>query len=197
MNACLRRLAPLAALLAAAAAAQAQEAAVTRRATQLRDAPGDNAKLVLALPAQSALTRLPERQGPWVQVRTAQGQTGWLHLFDVGPAGAPAEGGSSASGALRGITGFFTKGSSPAPTTVATSTIGIRGLSAEDLSRAQPNLAAVQQAESLRQNERDARAFANAAALTPVNVEPLPAPPRPASGGNNNSNGNTPNAGGE
>ncbi|MDB5897488.1 MAG: hypothetical protein JWP41_1090 [Ramlibacter sp.] len=70
--------------------AWAQEAAVVRRATELREAPGDQALSLAPLPAQTAVTRTNERQGPWVQVRTAAGATGWVHLFDVGPATAAA-----------------------------------------------------------------------------------------------------------
>lgn len=161
--------AALAALLAQAALAQ--EAAVTRRAVELRDGPAGQGKVLASLPAQAAVTRLPERRGPWVQVRTAEGATGWVHLFDIGPASAAAEG-SGAGGALRGLTGLF-GGSRPTPTG---STAGIRGLDAQDIANATPNPAAVTQMEGLRQGETQARAFADRAALRPVDVEPLPAP---------------------
>jgi hypothetical protein len=153
------------------------EAAVTRRATELREAPASSGRSLAALPAQSPLTRLGERQGPWVQVRTEAGATGWLHLFDVGPATSAA--GNMASGALRGITSLFAKGGPSSAVTVPTSTIGVRGLGAEDLARAQPDPAAVGHMESLRQNENQARAFARAAALRPVAVDALPAPSGP------------------
>jgi len=154
-------------------AAQAQESAVTRRAVELREAPADQARPLASLPAQAAVTRTAERQGPWVQVRTAQGATGWLHLFDIGPAAAPAEGGG-AGGALRGVTSLFGSGRS----TQTGGTAGIRGLDAQDLANATPNPAAVTQMEGLRQGEGEARAFADRAALRPVNVEPLPVPAR-------------------
>ncbi|HSV34946.1 MAG TPA: SH3 domain-containing protein [Ramlibacter sp.] len=157
------------------------EAAVTRRAAELRENPGDVGRSVASLPAQSPLTRLGDRQGPWVRVRTEAGATGWLHLFDVGPPGSSSGGGNIASGALRSVTGLFT-GSRATSSYSPTTTVGIRGLSAEDLARAQPNTAAVGQMETLRQSDAQARAFASAAALQPVAVEPLPAPPRPATG---------------
>jgi hypothetical protein len=177
--------------LLAAFAVHAQEAAVTKRATELRDAPAESGKSLASLPAQAPVTRLGERRGPWVQVRSEAGATGWVHLFDVGPATggastqAPAAGGSGTTGALRSVTNFFNRGGS-APTggsSVSTSTIGIRGLSAEDLANAQPNVQAVGQLEALRQSENDARSFAGSAALRPQEVEPLPAPARPSSGG--------------
>lgn len=175
----------LLALLATAAQAQT-EPALLKRATELRDAPGEAARSLVSLPAQTPVTRLGDRQGPWVQVKTAAGGTGWVHMFDLGPASAAAStsqaapGGNAATGALRGITGLFGRSNAP-PTTLATSTIGIRGLSKEDLANAQPNLAAVGQLETLRQNEAQARDFAGAAALASVSVPALPVPQRVAS----------------
>lgn len=158
---------------ALAGAAQAQEAAVTRRATQLRDGPADSARSLSWLPADAPVTRGSERQGAWVQVRTGAGATGWVRLFDLAPAGAAdAGGGSVVGGALRGVTRLL---GNDKPVHAAT-TAGIRGLGAEDLARAQPNPAAVTQMERLRQSEADARAFADAAALRPVVVAPLAAP---------------------
>ena len=173
-TALLRSLCVLALAGALLPGALAQESAVTRRATDLRDAPGDKGRSIATLPAQAAVTRTNERQGPWVQVRTPAGATGWVHLFDIGPATAAAEGGSSAGNALRGVTGLFGSGRS----TQTGSTAGIRGLDAQDLANAQPNPAAVAQMEGLRQTEADARTFANSASLRSANVEPLPAPSR-------------------
>jgi hypothetical protein len=162
---------------AVAAGAHAQEAAVTRRATELRDAPSEQGKSLASLPAQAAITRTAERQGPWVQVRTGAGATGWVHLFDVGPAAAAPQSGG-AGGALRSVTSLF--GGSSRQTQTG-STAGIRGLEAQDLAQAQPNPAAVTQMEGLRQSEADARSFADSAALRPASVEALPAPARRSS----------------
>ena len=113
-------------------------------------------------------------------MRTAQGATGWLHMFDVGAqAGTAAAGSNTATSGLRSLGGLFGGGSS----TTATATVGIRGLSAEDIANAQPNPAAVQQAEKLRVSADQAQRFASAAALRKQNVEPLPEPPRPAGTG--------------
>ncbi len=46
------------------------------------------------------------RRGPWIEVRSAQGVTGWVHMFDVGTTPV-AQGGNFATGALRGLTGLF------------------------------------------------------------------------------------------
>ena len=166
--------------LAALPAAWAQEeAASVRRATELREQPTETSRSLAALPRDTAVTRLAERSGAYVRVRTQAGLVGWVHLFDVG---APAANGTpaAASGLLRGVTSLFGK-SAQRPTTVSTSTIGIRGLGAEDLAQAQPDAAAVARMEALRVSEQQARDFARDAQLVPVAVEPLPAPARPSS----------------
>lgn len=166
-------------LVLTSATAWAQEAMLTKRSTMLRDAPAATATSLADLPAQSPITRLPTRQGPWVQVRTAAGVTGWVHLFDVASATEQSSVASTASGALRGLTNFFNRGNTAAPTT-ATATVGIRGLSAEDLTNAQPNMAALAQAEAQRQDANQARKFAADAALRTQTVAPLPVPTPPA-----------------
>lgn len=162
--------------------AWAQEAAVTRRALDLREAPAEQARSIASLPARTALSRTSERQGPWVQVRTSAGATGWVHLFDIGPAAAPAEGGNFASGALRGVTSLF-GGSRPTQTG---STAGIRGLGAEDIANATPNPGALAQVDGWRVGETEARSFAERSAWRPAQVESLPQPARaPAGPGGN------------
>ena len=173
-------LALLAALLAGPAGAQQGEPAMMKRVGELRETPGDTGRRLATLPAQESITRLADRQGPWIQVQTRSGMVGWVHMFDVGPASAgasdgAASGGNAVTGGLRGITSLLRGGSSPAPR-VATATIGIRGLDAEDLARAQPNLPAVGQMEKLRQGESGAREFAAGASLAASTVPALPAP---------------------
>ncbi len=164
-----------------------------KRSAELRAAPAETGRVLLSLPAQEPLTRLPERQGPWIQVQTRTGVAGWVHMFDVGPAGLGAgastsvpSGSNPVAGGLRGLTNLI-RGPSSAPPRTATSTIGIRGLEAEDLARAQPNLAAVAQMEGLRQGESGAREFAADARLAAAPLPALAAPPRqrsPQAGGN-------------
>jgi hypothetical protein len=156
------------------------ETLLVKRAAELRQAPGESASSLAPLPVQTALTRLSARQGPWIQVKTAAGLTGWVHMFDVGTSSTPSSLPSTASGALRGLTNFFNGGNAQAKNnTTATSTVGIRGLGAEDIANAQPNLAALTQAESMRQDATQAKHFAADAAWSPRAVEPLPAPAPP------------------
>ena len=167
-------------------AAWAQEAAMTRRPVELREAPGDQARAIASLPAQAGVTRSNERQGPWVKVATAAGLSGWVHLFDIGPASAPAAGGGGAGNALRGVTSLF-GGTPQAPRTGTTA--GIRGLGAEDIAQAQPNAGAVARMEAQRQSEADVRSFAERSGWQPAAVEALPEPsrvfPAPRGGGGN------------
>ena len=163
-------------------AAWSQADTVTvKRDAQLRESPAESAPSLAALPVQTPLTRLASRRGPWIEVRTTQGQTGWVHLFDVGTTPV-AQGGNFATGALRGLTGLFGGGNSLAPQTrTATATIGIRGLGAEDIANSQPNLTAVALMETLRTDAAQAQQFAVTANLVPQSVDPLPVPPRPTS----------------
>jgi hypothetical protein len=171
----------LACSVAGLAQAQTDTTQVKRQA-ELRQSPSDTAASVATLPAQTALTRLPERQGPWLRVKTAAGQTGWIHMFDVGSAAAAVatpSTGNVASGALRGLTNFFSGGASKPTTTTATSTVGIRGLGSEDIANAQPNLGALKNAEALRTDAAQAQGFAADAQLATRTVPPLPAPELP------------------
>ena len=167
------------ALLAVPAQAQ-QDAAVLKRATELREGPAQTSASLGALAADSSVARTGERKGSWVKVRTPQGAAGWVHMFDLGAqaGAAPASGGATSG--LRSLGELFGGSGS---TTTATSTVGIRGLGAEDIANAQPNPTAVRDAEKLRVSAEQAQRFASASALRPQRVEPLPEPPRPASGG--------------
>lgn len=170
-------------IFAALAAAQVHaqtEPVVVKRPTELREAPSEKSSSLATLAAQMPVNRLPTRQGPWIQVRTAAGVTGWVHMFDVGASSNSSAPSNTATGALRGLSNFFNRGSTQTnSTTTATSTVGIRGLTGEDIANSQPNLAALAQAESLRVDAIQARNFAAEAPLSARAVEPLPAPPPP------------------
>lgn len=166
-------------LVAAQAHAQT-ESMVVKRATELREAPSAISTSLATLAAQTPVNRLPTRLGAWIQVHTASGVTGWVHMFDVSATSTSSAPSNTATGALRGLSNFFNRGSTQAnSTTTATSTVGIRGLTGEDIANAQPNLAALSQAEGLRMDAAQARRFAAEAALGAQAVEPLPVPPSP------------------
>lgn len=165
-----------AALLACTAYAQT-ETLMVKRAAELRQGPSETTPTVVALPAQTQITRLPERQGPWMHVKTEAGQVGWVHMFDVASTASNSSSGGGASGALRGLTSLFSNNSAK---TTTTSTVGIRGLGAEDIANSQPNLQTLKQAEGLRVDAAQAKRFASEEQLTARAVDPLPEP-QPAS----------------
>ncbi len=180
--------------LAAPLALAQNDAVVTRRALELRETPDDAARSLAPLAAQTPVTRQAGRQGAWVQIRTAQGISGWVHMFEVGPANAPApaSSGNAATSAMRGLTGLFDKGHSQTASTGTTSVIGIRGLGAEDIANAVPNPALVNQAEAMRADAAQARQFASAASLTAREVKALPVPSARAEPTSNSSNREAP-----
>lgn len=188
-----------AALVPLTGTAHAQEAAVVKRATQLRDTPAESGASVAPLEANTTVTRSSERKGPWARVSTAQGATGWVHMFDLAPAAGSAASaasgvGSTAATGLRSLGSLF--GGNSGSTTTATSTVGIRGLDAEDIANAQPNPAAVGRAESLRVNADQARQFASSASLQSRDVPALAQPALPTSSrgsGSGSSNPSDPN----
>jgi hypothetical protein len=146
--------------------------------TTLRTAPNDAAKGP-ALKANTPVTRLNERQGAWTRVRLASGAMGWVHMFDLKAGTATAAPAASGTSALRAL--GQVAGATSSRQTVATSTAGIRGLDANDIAQATPNLAAVQQAENRKADEAQARAFASRAQLKSQTVDPLPIPANAAS----------------
>lgn len=162
----------------ASVSAQQGDMLTIKRAAELRESPSETARSVAPLALQSQVTRLGARQGPWIEVRTAQGASGWVHMFDAGVPPS-AQGGNAASGALRGITSLFGRSTAAPAVTTSTATIGIRGLGAEDIANAQPNLDAVARAEALRQDAAQARLFGSTATLSAQVVQPLPVPPAP------------------
>lgn len=160
-------------LLATPALAQNADALLLKRDTPLRAKPDNADKGIAPLVANSAVQRTGQRQGAWVQVRTAANQTGWVHMFDLTSATRPASGGADG---LRTLGGLVNR---PQTNTVATTTAGIRGLDANDIAKAQPNPAAVTRAEGLRVSAADAQQFATRAALKPENIADLPVPAKP------------------
>ena len=175
-------------LLPGAAFAQS-ETVLVKRMAQLRDAPGEASRSLTALPIQTTLTRLSERQGPWIKVQMADGTQGWVHMFDI-KSSSTGQTSNAGTGALRSITSFFNRGSAQAnASSLPTSTVGIRGLGAEDINNSQPDVAAVAQLDASRLNAAQARQFAGNASLASRVVSPLQAPAAPAkspAAGNNN-----------
>lgn len=165
----------LAAVLALPIAHAQTETLQTKQAISLRDQPSANAATLATLASGTSVTRTPQRSGPWMQVQTASGQVGWVHMFELTASNAGAPASNGLTGALRGLSGFLNRGSTSG-TTVATSTAGIRGLSKEDIQNAAPNMAALEKLEQLRADEAQARRYATERTLVAHSVASLPVP---------------------
>jgi hypothetical protein len=164
--------------IATAAGAQTDTLWVKRN-VELRQNPDPKSESLGTLAAKSSLTRLPARQGAWIQVKTSAGKAGWIHMFDASTSAAPSAAATATADTLRGVTNFLTGGSATRSMNTSTATAGIRGLDAEDIANAQPNLGALSKTEGLRQNAEQARQFAQDLSLVHRTVEPLAVPPDP------------------
>ncbi len=154
--------------------AQTTSTMVVKRDTQLRSSPNDMATGP-ALAEKTTVTRLPERQGPWLRVQNSTGQAGWVHMFDL-QSGSTSIASAAGTGALRTLGQTVNNNRTGNNTVVATATAGIRGLDASDIAKAQPNPQEVAKAETLRATEEAARQFAARSGLLAQNVPPLVKP---------------------
>lgn len=167
-------------LLLAAGVAQA-EPALTSKTTELMAQAQSDSAVVAGLPENTRVEVLG-RKGAWNQVRTAAGQTGWVRMLILKPeGGAQPPQGSSPLGAINNLL------SAGRGTNAATVTTGVRGLSEEDLQRAQANPAELDKAQRLRADRSAAQDFARRSNLTPAKVDDLTEPVR--SGGFNHEGG--------
>lgn len=179
------RLVLLAACLVAwPAQAQTAQTLTVKRDTEVRKQPDASAESVMPIAASSTVLHHGERQGAWMRIKADTGKQGWMRLFDLSAAttAASTSGGGGAGNVLRGVGSLLAPGSTKP---VTTSTLGVRGLDANDLAAAQPNPAAVTQGERLRTSEAQAKQFAQRSGLTPRQVAELPDSAAPAPRGSN------------
>ncbi|WP_171164241.1 SH3 domain-containing protein [Usitatibacter palustris] len=154
-----------------ASAAFAQEQAVTKRATELREKPASDAKTLANLPEKTPLKVLA-RSGGWTQVEAGT-QKGWVNVFHLTFASTVTS--SSGSGGLSGLTSALGFGK-PKTEQAKMATIGVRGLSEEELKNASPNPEALKKMQSFRADKNAAASFARDAKLAAQNV-PYPGNP--------------------
>ena len=143
----------------------AQDAASTNRATELRDRPAPDARVVASLAVDSPV-KVVARQGGWTQVEAGT-QRGWVRAFHLRFQSTVE---SSSSGGGSSITSIFGFGSREAPKTSTVATLGIRGLTPEDFKNASPDQAALRKLQSWRADKASAERFAREAKLAPVTV---------------------------
>lgn len=146
------RAAVLAILLAAAGVATAEPGTLLRD-SELRAKPFGDAEVVAQLKGKDSV-EIVSRKGAWAEVKSA-GKSGWVRLLNVRT--GSGQRGDIGVGALASV---FKTGSSG--TTVTT---GVKGLSEEQLTNAEPNAAEAKRLGQYRENEAAARNFARQAKL--------------------------------
>jgi hypothetical protein len=164
------------------AQAQTAQTLTVKRDTEVRKQPDASAESIMPIAASSTVLHHGERQGAWMRIKADTGKQGWMRLFDLSATSTAAStsGGGGAGNVLRGVGSLLAPGSSKP---VTTSTLGVRGLDANDVATAQPNPAAVTQGERLRTSEAQAKQFAQRSGLTPRQVAELPDSAAPATPG--------------
>jgi hypothetical protein len=146
--------------------ALAQEQAFTNRSTELRDRAGFEGKVVDNL-KENLPVKVLQRQGGWTRVEVNQKQ-GWVRVFHLRfPSTVET---TSSGGGLTSFSSALGFGNRNQPQTSKVATIGIRGLSEEDLKSASPNPEAVRKLESFRTDKASAERFAKDAKLSSQQV---------------------------
>ncbi len=167
------------------AAVYAQEPLFTNRATDLRASPDDAAKLVRALPAKSSVQQL-ERRGAWTRVQVIESaekatdkaspkETGWVRMMHLrgGVVVVETQPASSGSGMMSSFNRFLSGGSGRSSTQAQSATVGIRGLSPEELKTASPDAAALAKMNTFKADKPESERFAKEAKLAKADVPDL------------------------
>lgn len=152
-----------------AGTALAQERANTNRGTELRERASGESRVLATLPENAPVTVL-NRSGGWTEV-DAGGQRGWVRVFHLRFA-ATVETGQRTSGSsfFGGVGSALGLGGQKRNDQAKIATIGIRGLSEEELRNASPDPEALRRLQSFRAARADAERFAREARLAAQRV---------------------------
>ena len=144
----------------------AQSQAFTNRATDLKADAGDQAATVARL-NENTEVKVVARAGAWTRVEAGT-QKGFVRAFHLRfPATATTE--SSGGGFLSGISSAIS--GRPRSQQAGIQTVGVRGLSPEELKNAAPNNEALAKAQSYRADKPAAERFARDGKLVSVTVD--------------------------
>lgn len=156
------------ALACSSASCWGGDAARTLASSSLKAEPFADAQTVGTVPASTAVEIL-KRQGGWLQVKSADGLSGWLKMT-----GVKLDGETTAKAGSTGLAEAFkaaqTGRSGNTGVTVAT---GVRGLSPEDLKNAKPNPDEVKKLDGYAATKSQASTFAGKAKLSSQQVDYL------------------------
>jgi hypothetical protein len=155
--------------IAPIAQTHAQETLTTNRATELRAEADDNAPILQALSAQAKVT-LVQRKGAWTKVKT-ETQTGWVRMMHLrGAVTVEAASTQTKSGGFLSGMNRFLGGSQPNNQRAQSATLGIRGLSPEELKTATPDAKQLAAMNANGASRSDAERFAKEVPLTKTSV---------------------------
>jgi hypothetical protein len=136
---------------------------LTNRATEMYKMPDSDSPVVEKLPAKIQV-RVVERKGKWHRVIAASNATGYVNMMHLrGETIVVAS--ASEPGFLSGITGALSASSGSGSQKSQGATLGIRGLTAEDLQNATPNPTALAKARSYKSESSEAERFAREVSL--------------------------------
>lgn len=139
------------------------------KASELKEKPFIDAKTLATLPAQSPVSIL-ERNGGWFRVQAAA-QSGWVRMLNV-----KVTEGAQNLGSGTDLTQAATLATGRAGSGNIVSTSGLRGLSEEELSSAQPDYAQFDKLNSYGVDKAAASSYAKSHGLSSRSVPYLPAP---------------------
>jgi hypothetical protein len=164
---------------ALAPSAWGQAVGTTNRATELKADPRAESATLASLPKETPIVDLARSSG-WMRVQTGDKKTGWVRSFHVSMKGSVSES-ASGGGAFSSLTSLFSPARREPPKTI--STVGIRGLSEEEMKNAKPNPAEFNKMKGFAVSKADAQAAAQRARLNAQTVAYVDANGNPVQGG--------------
>jgi len=176
----MKQLAPLLLLmLLLAAPLQANQEGIVVRTAAVHAQPSAGAKRVGKLTAGAAVA-ITTRRGGWEKITASQpALSGWVRSYQVRENSAvstvAAESGSDARGFLSGLASFSRKASSffksdRGATSAGTATIGVRGLSEDEIKSAQADFVEFEKMKQFVSDGQRADGFARKGGLSAVNI---------------------------
>jgi uncharacterized protein YgiM (DUF1202 family) len=136
---------------------------LTNRATEMYKMPDSDSPVVEKLPAKTQV-RVVDRKGKWHRVIAASNATGYVNMMHLrGETIVVAS--ASEPGFLSGITGALSASSGSGSQKSQGATLGIRGLTPEDLQNASPNPTALAKVRSFKAESSEAERFSREANL--------------------------------
>jgi hypothetical protein len=151
--------------LGLAAPAWAQGQAFTNRATDLKEQASAESRTVEKLPGNTEV-KVVARGGGWTRVE-AGGKTGWVQVFHLRFPATTTTGESG--GVLSGLSSAIS--GKPRSTQAGIQTVGVRGLSPEELKNASPDTEALKRMQSFAVDKAAAERFAREGKLADVQVD--------------------------